>query len=270
MSPDSPKSPLPHNIDPGALLDRLTDPNIPIIEIARELGVTVAQVLDAAEHPIITSILSRMDRLDRRRARRAATAAAPAAIQTLDLLTLDRGAAPETRRKAATRILAITTPTTKRRGSPPLPRQGRAGERGISHGGTGVPPVCAPRTPNLRLRERSDISQPLPPTPGTRLCESRDSPPLPSEGVVDPRPADRVKGPHQAAAHQPANASPLHRQGRAGERGDCNQRAQQQQQHHHQQQPPRLAQAITQPNRFNTTAPPPQIISRTPPSSSIP
>ena len=130
MTPAPPliKSPLPHNIDPSALLDCLTDPNLPIIEIARELGVTVAQILDAAEHPIITSIMSRLNRLDRQRAKRALAAAAPAAIQTLDLLTIDRSASPETRRKAATKILTITAQPRKRRTSPwkPSPIEAKA------------------------------------------------------------------------------------------------------------------------------------------------
>ncbi len=162
MTPPPPlqKSPLPHNIDPGALLDRLTDPNIPIIEIARELGVTAAQILDAAEHPIITSMLARMNRLDRRRARRQAAAAAPAAIQTLDLLTIDRSANPETRRKAATKILSITSPTKPRSSAPPpSPLGGEGRGEGFSVTAAQRRAASAPLSRRERAGERGDWNQ---------------------------------------------------------------------------------------------------------------
>jgi len=166
---------LPHGIDPSDLIARLVDPSLRIEDIASDLGVTVTQLLDAAEHPLVTSTLTRMDRLDRRRARRAAIAATPNAIQTLDALTYSATAAPpETRRKAASKVLSESR-TTKRhpwtpsqsstmseakaRVSHPLPQSAtmleRAGVRGLKQPVAQRRTHSAPLSPQIREVERA-------------------------------------------------------------------------------------------------------------------
>ncbi|MCB9848085.1 MAG: hypothetical protein H6814_06680 [Phycisphaeraceae bacterium] len=170
---------LPHGLDPSDLIARLVDPSLRIEDIASDLGVTVSQLLDAAEHPLVTSILDRMDRLDRRRARRAQAAAQPTAAQTLELICYDRAATPETRRKAATKLLAAPR-TTK---------------------------ASAVVSTKSMPRQTSSAAHPHNRTPKLSKAKARVSPTSPPEGEVDP-PRGSGEGHQPPAAQRRSNLPP--------------------------------------------------------------
>jgi len=198
---DAPPPPRPHVPDPALLIQQFADPGCAQspLDLAREHGLTLDQLIAFFDHPDTQRTLAGLDRLNARRAASLAAAARPLALQALTQIA----AAPAPADAPAARLESI------RKAATTLARSRGAGSQPVPpsplpwHGlPARVSPSSSPHpSPNLSLSPPGATAEP---PLGRALPFSFSSSPPPA-----PSPVGEGRGEGSMASLPPLHSPPL-------------------------------------------------------------